>query len=98
MDVFFDWRWYLIKTIFGIKLALIWKKSEPVFNKIFLKTIIKSYGDEVIEFYDKEIPEMDFNRTYLAIISFDSVLNKDGNYYPQVFWKSANTLHILLMT
>ena len=25
-------------------------------NKIFLKTKIKFYGDEVINFYDKEIP------------------------------------------
>ena len=27
--------------------------SDPVYNKEFLKTKIKSYGDEVADFYDK---------------------------------------------
>ena len=27
--------------------------SEPVYNKNFLKTKIKSYGEEVTDFYDK---------------------------------------------
>ena len=30
---------------------------------------------------------MDSNHTCLAVISFDSALNKDGNYYPQMFLK-----------
>ena len=30
--------------------------SEPVYNKNFLKTKIKSYCDEVTDFFDKEIP------------------------------------------
>ena len=30
---------------------------------------------------------MDSTHTYLAIISLDSALNKDGNYYQQVFLK-----------
>ena len=30
--------------------------SEPVYNKTFLKTKIKSNDDEVTHFYDKEIP------------------------------------------
>ena len=34
--------------------------SEPVDNKNFLKTEIKSYGDEVTDFYDKEIPKGGF--------------------------------------
>ena len=29
--------------------------SEPVYNKKFLKTKIKSHGDEVTDFYDKKI-------------------------------------------
>ena len=33
--------------------------SKPVYNKNFLKTKIKSYGDEVTDFYDKEIPKVD---------------------------------------
>ena len=61
--------------------------SEPVYNKSFLKTKIKSHGDEV--FYDKEIPKVDSNHTCLAVISLDSGLNKDGNYYPQVFLKEC---------
>ena len=30
---------------------------------------------------------MDSNHTFLAVISLDSALNNDGNYYPQVFWR-----------
>ena len=32
---------------------------------------------------------MDSNHTCLVVISLDSVLNKDGNYYPQVFLKGC---------
>ena len=45
---------------------------------------IKSHDDEVADFYNKEIPKVDFNYTCLAVISLDSALNKDGN--------SVNTL------
>ena len=31
--------------------------SEPVYNKEFLKTRIKSHGDEVKDYYDKAIPK-----------------------------------------
>ena len=55
--------------------------------KIFLKTKMKSYGDEVTDFYGREIPMVDSNHTCLAVISLDSALNKDRNYYPQVFLK-----------
>ena len=47
-----------------------------------METKIKSYGDEVTDFYDKEIPTMNSNYTCLAVVSLDSTLNKDGNYYP----------------
>ena len=50
---------------------------------------IKSYGDEVTNFYDKEIPTMNSNYTCLAVVSLDSTLNQDGNYYPQVFLKEC---------
>ena len=63
--------------------------SEPVYNKNFLKTKIKSHGDEVTNFYDKEIPKADSNHTCLAVISLDSDLNKYGNYYPQLFLKEC---------
>ena len=45
--------------------------SEPVYNKKFLTTKVKSHGDEVTDFYDKEIPKVHFNHTYLAVISLD---------------------------
>ena len=58
---------------------------EPVYNKNFLKTKIKSYGDEVTDFYNKEIPKVVSNHTCLAVISLHSALKKGENYYPQVF-------------
>ena len=50
--------------------------SEPVYNKEFLKTKIKSHGDKVIDFYDKQIPKVESNHTCLAVISFDSSRKK----------------------
>ena len=38
----------------------------------FLKTNLKFYGDEVTDFYEKEIPKLDSNHTCLAIISLNS--------------------------
>ena len=49
-----------------------------------LKTKRKSHGDEVTDFFDKEIPKFDSNHACLAVISLDSALNKDGSYHPQV--------------
>ena len=63
--------------------------SKPVQNKKILKTKIKSHDDKVTDFYDKEIPMVDSNYTCLVVISLDSALNKDGNYYPQVFLKEC---------
>ena len=61
--------------------------SELLYNKIFLKTKIKSHDNEVTDFYDNKIPKVDSNHTCLAGISLDSALKKDENYYPQVFLK-----------
>ena len=47
-----------------------------------MKTKIKSHGNEVINIYDNEILIVDSNLTCLAVISLDSALDKDGNYYP----------------
>ena len=51
--------------IFRIKLAVALKKcdSRPIYNKQFLKTKIKPYGDDATDFFDKVIPN-----TYLAVI------------------------------
>ena len=58
MDVFFDWRWWLIErvnTIWDKVSADVNKKSdsEPVYKKNYLNTKIKSHGDEITDFYDK---------------------------------------------
>ena len=71
--------------LFGIKKI----DSELVYNKIFLKTKIKSHGDVVADFYDKEIPKVDYNHTCLEVIILYSALKKDENYYPQVFSKEC---------
>ena len=90
------WMYFLIEDDDLLeKYSAIWEKvsadiknkfdSEPVYNKIFLKTIIKSHGGEVTDFYDEKIPKLDSNYTCLAVNSLDSSLKKDGKYYPQVF-------------
>ena len=61
--------------------------SKHVYNKEFLKAKIKSHGDEVTDFYDNEIPRVDSNHTFLAVIRLDTVLKKYENYYLQVFLK-----------
>ena len=53
---------------------------------------MKSHGDEVTDFHNKQIPRVDFNHTCLEVVGLDSALKKDENYYPQVFLKSVNTL------
>ena len=63
--------------------------SQPAYNKKIFKTKIKSHGDEVTDFYDKEIPKVDSNHTCLAVVSLYSALKKDGSYYPQVFLKEC---------
>ena len=61
--------------------------SKPTYNKNFVKTKIKSYGDEVTDFYDKEIPKVEFNHACLSVITIDSALKKDESYYLQMFLK-----------
>ena len=51
--------------------------SEPVYKKEFLKTKIKSHGNEVTDFYDKEIPRANSNNSCLAVTSLDFALEKD---------------------
>ena len=54
-----------------------------------MKTKIKSYGNEVTNFYDKNISKLDSNHTCLAVITLDYPLKKNDNYYPQVFLKES---------
>ena len=57
------------------------------YDKKVLKTKIKSYGDEATDFYDKKMPQVGSNHTYLAVISLYSALEKDKSYYLQEFLK-----------
>ena len=59
--------------------------GEPVYNIKFLKTRIRSYGNEITDFHDKEVHQVYSSLTCLAVISLDSALNKNGNYHLQVF-------------
>ena len=54
-----------------------------------MKANIKSHGDEVTDFHDKKIPKLDSNHTCLAVISLNSSLKKNDNYYSQVFLKEC---------
>ena len=63
--------------------------SKPVKNEKFIKTKIKSYGDEVTSFYNKEIPKVISNHTCLAVTGLDSALKEDENYDPQDFLKEC---------
>ena len=80
------WMYFLIEDDELLeKYNTIWDKefdSEPVCNKNYLKTKIKSHGNEGTDFYDKKIPKLDPNHACLAVISLDSALKKDDNYYP----------------
>ena len=46
-----------------------------------LKTKAKSHGNEVTDFYNKGIPNVNSNHTCLAVISLDSAFKEDDNYY-----------------
>ena len=51
--------------------------SEPLYNKNFLITKIKSCDDEVTDFYDEGIPIMDSNYPCLAVNSLYSALKSN---------------------
>ena len=63
--------------------------SKSVYNKNLLKAKIKSHGDKITDFYDKEILKMDSNHICLGVVSLDSALKEGENYYPQVFLKES---------
>ena len=59
-----------------------------------MKTKIKFHGDEVADFYDKKVSKTDSNPICLAVISLDSALKKDDNYYLQVFLKECKYVDV----
>ena len=73
--MFLNWRWWLIGKILSADIKKEFD-SEPGYNKKFLKTKIKSYGDETTNFLDKEIPKAGSNCTCLAVFMVDSALKK----------------------
>ena len=72
--------------------------SEPGYNKNYLKTKIQSLGDEVTDFYDKNIPTLDSNHTCLEVIGLDSVLKKVDKYYPHEFLKERRYIEKKVVT
>ena len=54
-----------------------------------MKTKIKSHCDEVTNFSIKKLLKEDSNHTCLAVISLNSALKNDENYYPQVLLKEC---------
>ena len=54
-----------------------------------MKTKVISHGYEVTYFWDKNIPKLDSNHTCLAVISLDSALKKNDNFYLKVFLKEC---------
>ena len=64
----------------------------------FLKTKTKFYVDEATDFYVKKIPKVDSNHPCSAVFSLEFSLNKDDNYYPQVFLKECKYIKEKLIT
>ena len=93
------WMYFLTEDDDLEKYNTIWDKvsadvkkefdSEPICNKEFLKTKIKSHGNEVTDCYNKKILKVNSSHTCLAAVSLDSGLKRVENYYLQVFWKEC---------
>ena len=60
--------------------------SEPVYKKMFEnQNIPKSYVDDEVTYF--LVKKLDSNHTCLAVITLDSSLRKNENYYLQVIFK-----------
>ena len=49
--------------------------------------------NKILDFHYNEIPKVCSNYTCLAVISLDSVLKKDQDYYLQVFLKKCKCIN-----
>ena len=83
------WRNIIVFRIKSALILIFWFDNELVYYKNVLKTKIKSYEGETTDFYGKEIPKTGSNHTCLAVITIDAALEKDENYYSQVFLKEC---------
>ena len=72
------------KVSADIKINLI---SSLSIVKIIWKSKTKFHSNKVTDFCDKRVHKLDCDHTCLAVITLDSALKKDDNYYPQVFSK-----------
>ena len=52
-----------------------------------MKIKTKPHIDEATDFYDKEMPKVGFNYTFLAVLLTDFVLEEDEKYQMQGFLK-----------
>ena len=89
----FYWKWWITRKIWRLwnNISNSIKKEiecEPIYNKKFLETKSRSYGNEVADFQYKEKPKVDHNYTCLAGILIKFIF-KDKNYFPQVFLKEC---------
>ena len=58
----------------------------PVYDDKYIKTKIKTFGDKVYtNFRGLNVPENDIECKSLTVISNDSLLLYDKNYYMQVY-------------
>ena len=60
-----------------------------------MKTKIKSHGYEATDFYDKKALKVDSNHSCLVVISLDSGLKKDENYYSEIFWNECKYIKVV---
>ena len=67
---------------------------ESVNHKNYLKTKVKSHGDEVTGFYDKKL---DSNHSCLAVIVLDSALKKGDSYFPQESLKKCKYIEKIVV-
>ena len=54
-----------------------------------MKTKIKSHANEVTNFYNRKISKLDSNHNCLAVISLDSAVKENNNYYWKMFLKEC---------
>ena len=104
-DCLTKWIYFLIKNGNLLeKYNTIWYKvspdikkefdSSPVYNKKFLKPKVKSYDVVATDFYDKVIPKAGSDCICLAVITINSTLKKDENYYLQVLLRECKYIEV----
>lgn len=94
MDVYFDWRWGIIKNIhiltMEIKLVVVSNKNliwNPSRIKHYWQLKGKSYSDQAADFNDKKMAKEGYTFICLAVILINFVLKQDKSYYLKKFLK-----------